>query len=185
MVEKIKRLSNSELVKRAKNVKILAMDVDGVLTAGEIILLASGEEVKFWNAKDRLGFAVARAHKVPLVFAWLTGRKSATVEASAEDLGIHHVVQKCEDKKRAFESILKERGFKLEEAAFIGDDLIDLGLLTSVGFSAAPADAVRDVRSRVHYLSSFEGGKGVARDVLEFILRAQNKWDRVVSSYLC
>ena len=174
----------SALIKRAQKIKLIAMDVDGVLTNGDVIVLESGEEVKAWNAKDRLGMAVVREQKVPLIFAWITGRTSKAVESCALDLGIHHVVQKCSDKKKALDGLLKSHQFSFDQAAFVGDDLIDLPLLNAVGFSACPIDAVRDVRERVHYVSPLAGGRGVGRDVLEFILRAQNKWDALLKPFL-
>lgn len=174
----------SALIKRAQKIKLIAIDVDGVLTDGEIVVLESGEEIKAWNAKDRLGLAVVREQKIPLIFAWITGRSSKAVEFSAADLGIHHLVQKCSDKKKALGNILESRRLSFDQAAFIGDDLIDLPLLRAVGFSACPADAVRDVRERVHYVSAVSGGRGVGRDVLEFILRAQKKWDALLKPFL-
>jgi 3-deoxy-D-manno-octulosonate 8-phosphate phosphatase (KDO 8-P phosphatase) len=173
-----------KITDRAKRVKLLAMDVDGVLTGGEIVVLESGEEIKFWNSKDRLGFAVVRDANVPLSFAWITGRESNAVSLAAEDLGIQHVVQKCHDKKSALETILKAHKLKFDQVGFIGDDLIDLALLKSVGFAACPADAVADVKRNVHYVSSYRGGKGAVRDVLEVILRAQNKWESLLRSFL-
>ena len=177
-------LSARALALRAKKVRLLAMDVDGVLTAGEIIILESGEEVKLWNAKDRLGLAVARDQKMPLTFAWITGRASNAVSLAAADLGVRHVVQKCHDKKQALARILAAEGLSFEQAGYIGDDLIDLGVLNAVGFAACPSDAMRDVRANVHYVSPFAGGRGVVRDVLEVILRAQNQWHRIIDSYL-
>jgi 3-deoxy-D-manno-octulosonate 8-phosphate phosphatase (KDO 8-P phosphatase) len=178
------KLSSSALISRARKIKIIGMDVDGVLTGGEIIVLESGEEIKFWNAQDRLGLALLRDRKVPLIIAWITGRQSNAVQWAARDLGVSHVVQKCHDKKKAFQTILDEHKFSFEEAAFIGDDLIDLQVLHAVGFSACPKDAVPDVKKRVHYISPLNGGRGVVRDVCEFILRAQKKWDPLVNSLL-
>lgn len=176
--------SKLTLAKRAQNVKLLAMDVDGVLTGGEIIVLNSNEEIKFWNSKDRLAISMLRDHKSPLLLAWITGRSSKAVSWAAEDLGIHHLVQKCERKKEALESILKSHRLRFDEAAYIGDDLIDLPVLENVGLACCPSDAVPDVLKRADYVSSFSGGKGVVRDVLEFILRAQKKWDALVRSFL-
>jgi 3-deoxy-D-manno-octulosonate 8-phosphate phosphatase (KDO 8-P phosphatase) len=173
-----------ELAKRARGIKLLAMDVDGVLTGGEIIILESGEEVKLFNSKDRLGLAVMRDAAVPLKLAWITGRASKAVTEAARDLGVADVVMKSRDKRGALEIILRKHGISFEEAAYIGDDLIDLSVLKAVGFSACPVDATEDVRRHVHYVSPFAGGKGVVRDVLEFILKAQGRWDAVVSSFL-
>jgi 3-deoxy-D-manno-octulosonate 8-phosphate phosphatase (KDO 8-P phosphatase) len=178
MDKKRLKLSKSQLVARARKVKLLAMDVDGVLTGGEIIVLQSGEEIKFFNAKDRLGLA-----EIPLHIAWITGRASQTVVDSAADLGVADVVMKCHDKRGALEKILSKHGLTFDEAAFIGDDLIDLGVLDKVGFAACPTDATEDVRRHADYISPFEGGKGVVRDVLEFILKAQGRWDAVVTSF--
>lgn len=177
-------LSKTSLQKKAKRIKLIAMDVDGVLTNGEIIVLQSGEEVKSWNAKDRLLIAAMRDLKVPIKFAWITGRKSEAVSKGSEDLSIFKVVQKCHDKKAALIQILDETGLKPDEAAFIGDDLIDLAVMRYVGFSACPKDAVKDVLLRSSYVSPFNGGQGVVRDVIEFILRAQGKWDNLIESFL-
>jgi 3-deoxy-D-manno-octulosonate 8-phosphate phosphatase (KDO 8-P phosphatase) len=176
-------LTKAALVKRARNIRLLAMDVDGVLTAGDIIVLESGEEIKLWNAKDRMAFASIRSQKIPLILAWITGRASKSVSSNAENLGIPHVVQKCEDKKSALEKILTERGLSFDQAAFIGDDLIDLRVMQHVGFSACPADAVPDVKKISNYVSAIDGGRGVGRDVVEFILKAQNKWDGVIRAF--
>lgn len=180
----MKTLPSAALAARAKKIKIIAMDVDGVLTPGDVVVLESGEEVKAWNVKDRLGMALVRDRGLPLRFAWITGRSSNTVVRSAEDLGISYVVQKCEDKKTALSKILLNAGLSFEEAAFIGDDLIDLPALLSAGFSACPRDACPDVLKRVHYVSPVPGGRGVLRDVMEFILKAQRAWDPLVRSFL-
>ncbi|MBV9079773.1 MAG: HAD hydrolase family protein [Elusimicrobia bacterium] len=174
----------AELAKRARAVKLVAMDVDGVLTGGEIVILRSGEEIKFFNSKDRLCLAVMRDTKVPVKTAWITGRSSEAVLEAARDLGVTEVVQKCRNKREALERILERHKLTFDDAAFIGDDLIDLSVLHAVRFSACPSDATGDVLRRVHYVSPFAGGKGVVRDVLEFILKAQGRWDDLVDSFL-
>ncbi len=175
-------LSRPLLLKRAKQIRLLAMDVDGVLTGGEVVVLESGEEIKFWNAKDRLGLAIARDHVKDLSFSWITGRSSTSVSRAAEDLGVKHVVQGCSDKLKALQEITGKLDLKFSQVAFIGDDLIDLPVIQAVGLSCCPADGVQEVQKRVHYVSPFPGGRGVVRDVLEFILKAQNKWDLLVRS---
>jgi 3-deoxy-D-manno-octulosonate 8-phosphate phosphatase (KDO 8-P phosphatase) len=182
MAQKI--TSRARLIAKAKKIRLVAMDVDGVLTGGEIIVLESGEEIKIWNAKDRLALALIRDLKVPLMIAWITGRRSKTVAWSAKDLGVEHVVQAAKNKKNDLTKILKARQLRFDQAAFIGDDLIDLSAMKSVGFSACPADAVADVASQADFVSSKDGGKGCVRDVLEFILRAQNKWTPLVKKIL-
>lgn len=176
-------VSGPALSKRAKKIKLIAMDVDGVLTDGGIIVLESGEEVKVWNAKDRLGLAVLRDKKNLLFTAWITARTSKTVAASAEDLGINHLVQKSASKKEALEAILASHQLSFEQAAYIGDDLVDLGVMKQVGLAACPSDAVPDIKKICHYVSPLAGGRGVARDVLELILKAQGKWNDLVASF--
>lgn len=174
----------SSIVQRAKKIKLIAMDVDGVLNNGDVIVLESGEELKPFNVKDRLCLSMMRDRKVPLIFAWITGRSSEAVTTAADGLGIHHLVQKCHSKKEALETILMAHHYKWEDAAFIGDDLIDLPALKAVGLSICPSDAVSDVRKRVHYVSPLAGGRGVVRDVIELILKAQNRWDALLAPFL-
>lgn len=176
-------LTKAALAARAREVRLIAMDVDGVLTAGEIIVLESGEEVKFWNARDRLVMAILR--KNPLVkLAWITGRSSNAVTWGGSDLGVPYIVQKCHDKQQALADILKKEKLDFKQAAFIGDDLIDLKVMTSVGLAACPVDAAGDIRSISHYISPFEGGRGVVRDVIELVLKSKNQWKDIVASHL-
>ena len=172
------------LMTRARRIRLLAMDVDGVLTDGCVVVLESGEEIKSWNVKDRLGLALMREKKIPLLFAWITGRESNAVNRAAKDLGIHHVAQRCDDKKEALRKILSGHQLTGTQAAFIGDDLIDLPVLRVVGLACSPANAVLEVKKRVHYVSPLKGGEGVARDVLELILTAQGLWAPLVRSSL-
>ena len=176
--------SNSSLLNRAKKIRLLAMDVDGVLTGGEIVVLESGEEVKFWNAKDRFVLATIRDVNPGLLIAWITGRSSKNVLWSAKDLGVSHVIQGSKDKLADLRKILDQTGILLSESAYIGDDIIDLPVLRAVGFSACPKDATPDVKKYVHYVSPHEGGKGAVRDVVQYILKAQKKWDLILGPFL-
>jgi len=178
------KVAPGDLSRRARGIKLIAMDVDGVLTGGEIVILKSGEEIKAFNAKDRLVLAIMRDTKVPVRIAWITGRKSRVVEKTAKELGVSDLVQGSHDKAGALAAILKRHKLSFADAAFIGDDLIDLSVLKKVGFSASPADATSDVLRHVHYVSPYNGGKGVVRDVIEFILKAQGRWDSVVTFFL-
>jgi 3-deoxy-D-manno-octulosonate 8-phosphate phosphatase (KDO 8-P phosphatase) len=184
LAEKIVPRTRSQQTARARRIRLIVMDVDGVLTDGGVTVLASGEEVKTWNAKDRLLLALLRDLKAPFTFAWITGRKSQTVVDTASDLGIRHLVQKCADKKTAMATILEKENLAWEQAAFIGDDLIDLPAMRACGFSACPSDAVRDVLANADYVAAAPGGRAAVRDVLEFILRAQKKWDAVLAPFL-
>lgn len=178
----MKKLTRAALLRRAQKIKLIAMDVDGVLTTGDIVVLNSGEEIKFWNSKDRYIMAMARGMADVPVLAWITGRKSDAVTRAANEFKIPHVVQGCNNKKKALLEILKERNLSAEQAAFIGDDLIDLAALQTAGLSACPADAVEELTDFVHYVSPLAGGKGVFRDVFRLVLQAQKKWDPFLTS---
>jgi 3-deoxy-D-manno-octulosonate 8-phosphate phosphatase (KDO 8-P phosphatase) len=177
-------LNSADLTSRAQKIKLLAMDVDGVLTGGEIIVLDSGEEIKFWSAKDRLIISLLRERKHPLTLAWITGRQSETVARAAEDLGVRHVVQKCADKKEALQAILDQYKLTSAEAAFIGDDLIDIPAMKSVGLSICPADAATDVLKMADYISPRNGGQGLVREAIELILKAQKQWDSLIENFI-
>lgn len=160
---------------------MVAMDVDGVLTAGDIIVLDSGEEVKLWNVKDRLAFFVGRAQG--LRFVWITARDSKQVKARAKDVKVDALYAACRDKKSALVDLCRRFKVSPREVAYIGDDLIDLPVLRRVGLAACPSDAPADVKRAVRYVSSMPGGRGVLRSVVERILKAQGKWSRVLASY--
>ncbi len=173
---------SSQLEEKAKLIKLIAMDVDGVLTAGEIILLANGEELKIWNVKDRLGFHLARQVE-GIKFAWITGRASAEVIARAKELSIEVVYQGCSKKLVVYEEILRRFSLRPEEVVFVGDDLIDIPVLRRVGLSICPLDAPEEVKKEVDYITSVPGGRGVIREVIELVLKSQKLWDQATMDY--
>src|ERR1051326_4151760 len=116
-------VSQDEIYRRAQKIRLLAMDVDGVLTDGSIIVLDSGEEVKYWNVRDRIGFFMMRRASRKFHTAWITGRKSLQVETRAKEIGLDALYQNCEDKGAAFLETAQKLGVKPEESLFIGDDL--------------------------------------------------------------
>jgi 3-deoxy-D-manno-octulosonate 8-phosphate phosphatase (KDO 8-P phosphatase) len=173
------------ILEKAKKIKFLACDVDGVLTRGEIIIFNNGEEVKIWNVKDWMGYNLLSKSGLNIKTAWITGRKSLQVEDRAKDIKIDYLVQDCTDKLKALNDILKILGLTLNEVAYIGDDIIDIPVLRSVGFSVCPKDAVGDVKSNALYISSLNGGQGVVRDVIEIIMKFQGVWDKVLNKFSC
>lgn len=173
----------SDVQSRAKKIKVAAMDVDGVLTAGDILILNSGEEIKIWSVRDRVGFFLVHRSGSPLKLVWITARQSEQVRQRAEDLKIAKLFQGNPDKKSALEELLREFQVKPEEVLFIGDDLIDLPVLTRVGLSVCPQDACEDVKSRVHYVTQASGGKGVFREAIEIVLKAQGLWEKASGDY--
>lgn len=148
-----------------KNIRLVLLDVDGVLTDGRIGLLPTGEEIKFFSIYD--GLAIKLLQRAGVMVGFLSGRKSQSVEIRAEELGISIVVQGSKDKVRDFKKILADEGLKSSEVVYIGDDLPDVALLKSVGFSAAPSNAVESVKTCVDYVTRAKGGYGVVREVVD------------------
>lgn len=175
---------SSKILSAAKNIKLIATDIDGVLTAGEVILLENNEEIKIWNVKDRAGIAYIQKHLPDVKFAWITGRQSKQVRLRARELKIDRLIQSCDDKKQALAGIAADLKINLSQVAYIGDDIIDIGVLKSAGLSVCPADAADDVKKNVLYVSAYEGGKGVLREVCEIILKSKGEWDKVLKYYL-
>ncbi|MDR0618219.1 MAG: HAD hydrolase family protein [Endomicrobium sp.] len=169
----------------AKNVKLLACDIDGVLTKGKIIIFNNGEEIKDWNVKDGMGYALLFMSELNIKTAWITGRGSLQVQKRAKDIKIDYLVENCSDKLKALNNILGATGLNLSEAAYIGDDIIDLPVLKSVGFAACPKDAAQDVKNNSLYISSLNGGEGVVRDVIEIIMKSQGVWKKVLDKFSC
>jgi len=166
---------------RLQKIKLLILDVDGVMTDGRIIFDSNGVESKFFNVKD--GHGIKLLQRSGIEVAIISGRESQVVTNRAAELAIRLVYQKSLDKLAPFNKILAETGLAEEETAFIGDDLIDIPVLRRVGFAAAPADAVDEVLPHVHYVAVKSGGWGAVREVCEMILKAQGKWEGVTSRY--
>ena len=162
------------LLARAKPVRVVGFDVDGVCTDGKLYYGPAGEALHAFHARDGLG--IVRARKAGLVLVAITGRTSKNVQARLSELGVPHIVQGVMHKDAAFEPILREHGCTWAEAAFIGDDVNDLPCLTRVALAACVPDAARGVRERVHMVTEAAGGSGALREFLELILRAQGLW---------
>jgi len=167
---------------KAKKIQMIGMDVDGVLTPGDIVIMESGEEIKSWNVKDRMGFNLAR-RSGNLKFAWISGRACKQVEQTAKELRIEAVRLKRMDKSEALEEILKEFKLDAKNFAYIGDDLVDIPVLKRAGLSFCPKDAPEEVKQVVDYVTRAEGGRGVLREVIEMILKSQGKWEEVTREY--
>ncbi len=162
---------------RGKQVKLLLLDVDGVLTDGTLIYSSEGVESKCFNTQDGLGLRLLQDSGVEVGI--ITARTSPMVERRAKELGLAHLFQGHSDKLLAFESILKETGLRPPQTAYMGDDLMDLPILNRVGLSAAPANAVSEIRQRVHYTTERGGGRGAVREVCDLILEAQSNLERM------
>ena len=175
--------ARAELVEaRARGIRLILFDVDGVLTDGKLLLHADGTESKQFDIKD--GTAIVWAQRCGLIVGLLSARASASTTQRAAQLGIALVHQGVASKLETFERILEEQEIDAEQVAYMGDDVLDLPVLSRAGLAAAPSDAADEVRARVHWVSRARGGDGAARDLVERILRAQNKWDELIASYL-
>ena len=170
-----------QLLNAASKIKLVATDIDGVLTAGEIIVLESGEEIKIWNVKDRQGLHTLKQYLPNIKTAWITGRKSKQVEMRAKEQKIDYLIQECKDKIKVVIDIANKMSIGLSEIVYIGDDIIDLAVLRKVGLSVCPKDAVVEVKKVSKYISQYDGGKGVFREVCEMLLKANNKWDEIIN----
>jgi 3-deoxy-D-manno-octulosonate 8-phosphate phosphatase (KDO 8-P phosphatase) len=171
-----------EALDRARGVRLMIFDVDGVLTDGTLLYGPAGEELKAFSAHDGHGLKMLAASGVAC--ALLSGRRSAAVAQRAAELGIEQVLQGIEHKLPAFEELLKTRNLKAHDAGYMGDELVDLPVLTRCGFACAPREAPEAVRARVHYVATAPAGRGAAREVCELVLRAQHKLEQAVQSYL-
>ena len=166
---------------KIKHIKLLILDVDGVLTDGKILYNDRGEEIKAFDVKDGHGLKLLMRSGTEV--ALITGRESKVVLHRARDLGINQVYQKVTNKIEVYEKIL--RGKKLEDkhVGFIGDDLVDIPVLRRVGFSATVWDAIPEVKEIVDYVASRKGGDGAVREVCELLLKVQNKWEGITERY--
>jgi 3-deoxy-D-manno-octulosonate 8-phosphate phosphatase (KDO 8-P phosphatase) len=173
---------------RARKIKLLLFDVDGVLTDGKLFFLPSsdlpGSRVEFKGFHAHDGASISLAKLGGIKTGLITKRSSETVALRARDLKLEHVHQGVQDKRGCFEGILKQEGLKPEEAAFVGDDVIDLPAMRAGGLAIAVKNARAEVKKEAHYVTPHAGGDGALRDAVEFILKAQGKWKQAVESYI-
>lgn len=166
---------------RARRVRLILLDVDGVLTDGTVDIHSTGGESKPFFIRDGLGMVWARKEGIEV--GLLSGRHSEATTRRAGELGLQIVSQGSNDKRGAFAQILSTHGFSAGDVAYMGDDLVDLPILCQAGLSTAPADAVDDVRSRVDWISRHPGGRGAVRELVELVLSAQGRWAGIVNAH--
>jgi len=166
---------------KLKEVTLLVLDVDGVLTDGKIIIDDLGNESKNFNVRDGHGLKLLMRSGVDVAF--LTGRESEVVKHRADELGIDNVYQGVRDKAKMMGKLLATKGLSGECVAYVGDDIVDIPAFRMVGFSAAVADALEYVKLNADYVTVKEGGNGAVREICEMILSARGKWDDVTLRY--
>ncbi len=167
---------------RAKKISLLILDVDGVLTDGQLLFSDQGEAMKVFNTQDGLG--ISAANQAGLKTAIITGRETEMVRRRGAELNITDVFQGAKDKLQAYHQLLHKYSLQPDQVAYIGDDINDLAVMTRVGLACAVANAVADVKKRAHFITTRQGGQGAVREVIELILRSQGKWETIVNDYL-
>ncbi|MFH1045836.1 MAG: HAD hydrolase family protein [Candidatus Omnitrophota bacterium] len=166
---------------RAKKIKMLALDIDGVLTDGRIIYDNQGNELKCFNVLDGMGLALLK--KTPIKVVLISAKGSQAVLRRAKDIGAVEVRQEAQDKLAELKRIIAKYKISLDEVCFVGDDLADLPVLKRVGLAATVKGACAEAKKCAHYIAKRPGGEGAVREVIELILRAQNIWGRLIKLY--
>jgi len=161
-----------------ERIKLILLDVDGVLTDGRVGILPDGTEIKYFSIYD--GLAIRLAQEVGLEVAFISGRNSKEVSVRARELGVKTVIHGSKDKLSDLKQLAAERNLELDEVAYVGDDLPDIPVLQHVGFSAAPQNASEPVKYYVHYVTRAKGGDGAVREVIDLLLKTSGKWDDII-----
>jgi 3-deoxy-D-manno-octulosonate 8-phosphate phosphatase (KDO 8-P phosphatase) len=171
----------AEVERRARRIKLLLMDCDGVLTDGRLELLENGDEQKTFHVRD--GQGIALFHQAGLRTGIISGRTSSAVERRAQDLKMAYVRQDAKDKTKALDEILALAKVSLHECAFIGDDLADIAVMDRVELAVAVADAAVETKQAAHFVTELKGGHGAVREVTDLILKAQGRWDELMKHF--
>ncbi|MBK9596555.1 MAG: phenylphosphate carboxylase subunit delta [Rhodocyclales bacterium] len=166
-------------MEKAKDIKLVILDVDGVMTDGRIIIDDNGLEQRNFDIKD--GFGVVALQMTGVDVAIITSKKSGAVRHRAEELKIKHFHEGIKKKTEPYEVMLKEMNITDAQVAYVGDDLVDLSMMKRVGLPIAVADAVKEVKDAAEYVTQARGGYGAVREAAELILKAQGKWDKILS----
>lgn len=169
--------------KRLSNIKIIFMDVDGVLNDGKVIFIGETSP-KTWYVRDRLGIKILKNTKdIDVKVVWISGRPSDELKARADELGVDEVFSDVNDKVKIMGEVLSKYDIETLNAMYIGDDLLDLGCMERVGISCCPADAAGEVKKQADFVSAYPGGRGAVREIIEKLLDARGVWEDIVASF--
>ena len=169
------------LINKAKKIKLLLLDVDGVLTDGRIVYDSKGRDSKFFDVHDGLGVYMLKRAGISTVL--ITAKGSRTLKSRARDMRVSEVFADVHPKSRVFDKLLNRHNVVAQEVCFVGDDLVDLCLMKKVGFAIAVFNACPEVKNLAHYITQREGGRGAVREVAELILKSQGKWQAMLELY--
>lgn len=175
-------MEHQSITDKFKKIKLLLLDVDGVLTDGSIIYDDMGSQIKVFNVKDGLGIRLLMLSGVQVGIA--TGRRSKALLHRCENLGISLILDGLSSKADVLNAIFKQTGILADEIAFVGDDLMDLPLMQKAGISIAVADAHELIRRHADMVTRASGGKGAVREICETVLKARNQWDNVIKRFM-
>lgn len=176
------RCEKEIMIEKAAKIKLLILDVDGVLTDGLLYYTGQGEHSKSFYVRDGLGMRLLMEHGIEI--ALITGRTSEILASRSKELGIKYVYQGRVNKLEALQELMSELDLNLEEVAFMGDDIIDLPILSRVGLASCPANAHDMIRPHVNFISQYKGGRGAVRELCDLILTAQNKLASILTNTL-
>ena len=163
-------------------IKLIALDVDGTLSNGKIYTDDEDNNLKAFDVKD--GFAIAQWIKEGGIVAIITGKSSNIVQRRADELGIQEVAQGISNKVQEMEKLITKLGITLDEVAYMGDDINDLGVMRMVKIAAAPKNSAAEVLERVHFISTKDGGDGAVREFIEFLMKENGTWENVINRFL-
>lgn len=169
------------LLNRARKIKLLLLDVDGVLTDGRIVYDSKGRDSKFFDVHDGLGVYMLKKAEISTVL--ITAKGSRTLKSRARDMRVAEIFADVHPKSSVFDKILKRHNVIPQEVCFVGDDLVDLCLMKKVGLAVAVFNACPEVKTLAHYITHREGGRGAVREVAELILKSQGKWQKLLELY--
>ena len=172
---------SAEVLDRARQVRLVLLDSDGVLTDGRIIVTSDGAEARSFDVRDGHGIRMGQA--AGLSFGVISGRESRALTARAEELGFEEIHQGVHDKLGLVRELVAGRGLEPRAVCFVGDDLIDIAAMRYCGLAVAPADAIEEVRDVAQLVTEREGGRGAVREVIDMLLRASGSWDKVTARY--
>ena len=175
------KLDEAALLERLKKIRLLALDVDGVLTDGRIVYGNYGDELKFFDVQDGFGLYLLHRSKIKAVF--ITAKKSTVVTRRAKESRVDKVYQNSKDKLKTYEKMKRRFRVKDEEVCFMGDDLIDLPIMVRAGVAISSPNAVAAVRQRSHFITGHLGGRGAVREVVDLILESQDKLESLIQGY--
>ncbi|MCR2822013.1 KdsC family phosphatase [Lederbergia panacisoli] len=164
------------------DIKLIAIDVDGVLTDGKLLIGSNGVEYKSFNVKDGMGISLARFTGIKI--AIITGRKSESVNIRSKELNVDFLFEGIRNKKEALTTLVNSLNLQMQNVFYIGDDINDLSVIQSVAFSAAPKDSVEIVKNSVSFVSQYKGGEGAVREAIDYVLSKQHNYELLLKEYL-